>query len=183
MGVETVALAAITAGMGIYQGISAQRASNEQAKLMESDGILLESEARREAGRIVEEGQRFADQQKMAYIGSGVEIGGSAVVTLAQTDKWAQEEATAVRDRATAIRKYYDRSAKIARNQGMASFISGIAQGAASAFGVYSAGKGVATSNVGASPVGTGTLLGTPKTTGKSGYGSRASAYQSLRVK
>jgi len=175
MGAEILAIAAV--GMGVAQGATSYMAMNDKAYLQEEEGILLEGEARREANRIEDEGQRFAAQQKMAYIGSGVEIGGSAVVTLAQTDKWAKEEATAVRDRATAIRGYYDRSAKISRNQGMASFITGIAQGLASGYGMYSGAQGVKTSDLGGT-----TPTGMTKTTGKSGYGSRSSAYQSLRV-
>lgn len=139
MGAEVLALT--TAGMGIAQGFTQQKAYNEPAGLYERDAVLLEGEHMREANRIEDEGRRFADQQKMAYIGSGVEIGGSAVVTLAQTDKWAQAEAQSVRDRGRAIRDYYGRSAKIARGQGRAAFISGIASGLAQGYGIYSATK------------------------------------------
>lgn len=177
MGVE--ALVGLTVGMGVLQGVSGYRAGQDTASMRETEGILLEGEAMREADRIEDEGRRFAANQKMAYVGSGVEIGGSAVVTLAQTDKWAQAEAGAVRDRAKAMRQYYDRSAQIARNQGKAAFISGIAQGIASGVSVYSATKMPGTGGSGADITKTGVV----KTTGKGGYGSAASAYRSLKVK
>lgn len=139
MGAEVLALT--TAGMGIAQGFTQQRAYNEQAGLYERDAALLESESIREGARIEDEGKRFADEQKMAYIGSGVEIGGSAVVTLAQTDKWAATEAEAVRERGRAVRDYQLRSAKIARGQGRAAFVSGVLGGLAEGYGIYSSTK------------------------------------------
>ena len=177
MGVETLAVAMV--GMGLLEGITGYNTYQNQGTLLEAEGVRLEGESRREASRIEDEGRRFADRQKMAYIGSGVEIGGSAVVTLAQTDKWAAEEAQSVRDRGTALKDYHDRSAKIARNQGMASFISGVAGGLAKGYGVYSAGKMPAEYK---GKVDTPIKSVNPYS-GKSGYGSRASAYTSLRVK
>jgi hypothetical protein len=179
MGAEAGILAGITAGMGMIQGMSAYHTGQAEASMRETEGILLEGEAMREADRIEDEGRRFAARQKMAYIGSGVEIGGSAVVTLAQTDKWAQAEAESVRDRGRAMREYYDRAGRIARNQGKAAFISGIAGGIASGISVYSATKMPGAGGSGADVTKTGAV----KTTGKGGYGSGASAYKSLGVR
>ena len=175
MGAEVLALASV--GMGVWQGASQQRAYSEQAGLYEQDAALQYGEHMREAARVEDEGKRFAEEQKLAYIGSGVEIGGSAVVTLAQTDKWARTEAEAVRSRGRAVRDYYNRSAKIARGQGRAAFISGIAGGIAQGVSLYAGTKAPGIQGVGAK-----TGSGAVKTTGKSGYGSRASAYKSLRV-
>ena len=171
MGAEVLALAAV--GMGAWQGMSQSRAYNQQASAYEQDGILLEGEHMREATRIEDEGRRFADEQKMAYIGSGVEIGGSAVVTLAQTDKWARTEAEAVRDRGRAMRDYYGRSAKIARGQGRAAFVSGLLGGMAQGASIYSMTKAP---GIQGDPSMTG--AGAVKTTGKGGYGSRPIQYK-----
>ena len=173
-----LALSLVSVGMGLWQGMSQQRALNEQASMYEQDGILLEGEHRREASRIEDEGRRFADEQKMAYIGSGVEIGGSAVVTLAQTDKWARTEAEAVRSRGRAIRDYYGRSAKIARGQGRAAFVSGLVGGLAQGASIYA---GTKAPGIQGDPSMTG--AGAVKTTGKGGYGSGASSYRSLGVR
>ena len=175
MGAEMLAIVPMI--MGVSKGIAGYGAKNAQATMYDAEGIRLEGEANREAALIEDEGARFAGQQKMMYIGSGVEIGGSAVVTLAQTDKWAATEAQATRDRGRSLRAYYERSGRIARNEGRAAFISGIGEGiggAASTYYTAHAGFG-----------GGGGYQGkTVKSAsgGKSGYGSRASAYKSLRV-
>lgn len=146
MGAEILALA--TAGMGVAQGISAYQTGRQKSAAYASEGALLEGESFREAARIEDDGKRFAAEQKMAYIGSGVEIGGSAVVTLAQTDKWAKAEAESVRNRGRAIREYYGQAGKVARNQGRAAFLSSVLQGVASGYGVYrAAGAGIPGAN------------------------------------
>jgi len=130
-------LALMSAGMGVAQGISAMGSKRAEATMLEADAIRLEREAGREARRIEDDGKRFAARQKMTYIGSGVQIGGSAVVTLAQTDKWARTEAEAVRERGRAIREYYGRAAQIARREGMAAFIGGVTGGIARGISTY----------------------------------------------
>jgi len=140
MGAEAL-VGLIGLGAGIWQGYQQKRAYNEQANQFDADGMLLEDEAFREANLIEDEGRRFADSQKMAYLGSGVQIGGSAVVTLAQTDKWAKTKADAVRSRGRALRAYNERSGVLARRQGTASFIGGIAKGVTSAVGLYGTAK------------------------------------------
>lgn len=135
MGAEM--LATIPVAMGAIQGYSAYSAKTAQGSMYESEGIRLEGEHMREASRIEDEGRRFAAEQKLMYIGSGVEIGGSAVVTLAQTDSWAKAEAEATRDRGRALREYSYRSGRIARNEGIAGFISGIAGGIGKGVGTY----------------------------------------------
>lgn len=137
MGAELLTVSAL--GMGLAKGIAGYGSKTAQGSMYESEGIRLEGEANREAARIQDDGKRFADQQKMMYIGSGVEIGGSAVVTLAQTDAWATAEADATRARGRALKEYNYRQGRIARNQGMAEFISGIGSGIGDAVSVYSA--------------------------------------------
>ena len=135
MGAET--LAAVPVILGIGQGIAGYSAYNNQASMYESEGIILEGEARRDAAQIEDEGKRFAARQKMMYLGSGVEIGGSAVVTLAQTDKWAKAEAESVRSRGSAIREYYGRAGRTARRMGMAEFIRGVGGGIGGRISTY----------------------------------------------
>lgn len=135
MGAE--ALAIIPMVMGVSKGFAGYGAKTAQGAMYDAEGIRLEGEANREASRIEDEGARFAAKQKLMYIGSGVEIGGSAVVTLAQTDKWAATEAEATRARGRSLRSYYERSGAIARNEGKAAFISGIGEGIGNAAQTY----------------------------------------------
>lgn len=135
MGAEI--LSVIPVVMGASQGFAAYGAKTAQGEMYEAEGIRLEGESNREAARIEDEGARFAEEQKLAYIGSGVEIGGSAVVTLAQTDKYARTQAEAVRERGRAIRDYYGRSGAIAKREGVASFIQGIGSGIGTGLNTY----------------------------------------------
>ena len=122
---------------GAFEGYAKYQEGERVAGQYESQGRILEIEANIEASRIEEEGRTFAINQKMMYISSGVEIGGSAVVTLAQTDKWVKADAENVRARGRALRTYNYTSARIARSQGRAQFISGIAGGASKAISTY----------------------------------------------
>jgi ATP-dependent protease HslVU (ClpYQ) peptidase subunit len=88
---------------------------------------MLQAEANRDAQRIEEDGNRFAHKQKLMYIGSGVEYGGSAVVTIMQTKKWAAAEASAKRARGAAISQYGYQTARIQEGQGRAALVGGYA--------------------------------------------------------
>ena len=127
--------------MGIYQGHEANQAQKSAARQYETQGATLLAENYREAARIEDDGKRFAASQKMMYIGSGVDIGGSAVVTLAQTDKWAKADAEAVRSRGRALNAYNRQAGRNARNMGRSQFIGGIVQGVGSAYSIYSSTK------------------------------------------
>jgi len=127
MGAVAIATTAIGAGLSIYQGIQQNAASRAQAQTTRSYSDTLQFEANREAQRIEEDGNRFAQKQKLMYIGSGVEYGGSAVVTIAQTKKWAAAEASAKRERGAAIAQYGYQTAKIQEGQGRAALVGGFA--------------------------------------------------------
>lgn len=139
MGAEVLAASMI--GLGIAQGAASMSSRFSQAEKYREDANLLESENYREAARIEDDAKRFADEQKLMYIGSGVEIGGSAVVTLAQTDKWARTEAEAVRSRGRALKQYGYDTAKKTQREGIASFIQGIGRGVGSGYSIYNYAK------------------------------------------
>ena len=128
-------LAAILSGA--FAGYAKYQEGETTAAAYESQGRVLQIEANIEASRIEEEGREFAIDQKMMYISSGVEIGGSAVVTLAQTDKWTKIAAENVRSRGRSLRAYSNRSAGISRSQGRAQFMRGIMSGVSNAAMTY----------------------------------------------
>ena len=130
MGIVAIAATAIGAGLSIYQGIQQNAASRAQAQMTRSYSDMLQLEANREAQRLEEDGNRFAQKQKLMYIGSGVEYGGSAVVTIMQTKKWAAAEASAKRARGAAITQYGYQTAKIQEGQGRAALVGGFASAA-----------------------------------------------------
>ena len=126
-----MAAAAIIGAVGsIYLGISKKNAANALAGDMQYHGDLYAMEAFRTANIIEEEGQKFAAQQSLQYIGSGVQVAGSALITIAQTKKYAATEAAATRSRGEAQRDLAYSGAQIKQNENRASMISGVLQGA-----------------------------------------------------
>lgn len=125
----------IISGVGdIYTGISTFRASRTLAADQRAEGDILYAEAIRTARIIIEEGQRFAAGQSLQYIGSGVQIAGSALVTIAQTKKYAATEAAAVKSRGEALRRKARTTAERTESEGRASLVSGILGGVTSIF-------------------------------------------------
>jgi len=118
----------------IYSGITAFKASRELSSDMQYQGNVLYQEALRTADIIIEEGNRFAAGQSLQYLGSGVQIAGSALITIAQTKKYAATEAKATRAKGAAEKYLADRSAKRTENEGRASLVSGITSAATSLF-------------------------------------------------
>lgn len=119
----------------IYTGITAFNAANAYAEDLRYEGGLLYAESMRTAAIIVEEGQKFAAAQSLQYIGSGVEVMGSALVTIAQTKKYAATEAQAERARGQATRNLYEKRAGRAEDEGRAALVGGIIGGVANLVG------------------------------------------------
>ena len=121
--------AAIGAIGSIYTGITSMKAADEVAFDMRYQGNILYRESLRTAAIIDEQGRKFAAEQSLQYIGSGVQIAGSALVTLDQTRKYASTEAAAVRSKGAAERNLAYKGAQRKVDAGRASMISGIIGG------------------------------------------------------
>lgn len=121
-------------GGSIYAGISAYNSAKGLASDLRAQGEIVFSEAIRTANIIIEEGNNFAAAQSLQYIGSGVQIAGSALVTLEQTRKYAATEAAAVRNRGAATKALAEKTASRKESEGRASLISGILSGVSSVF-------------------------------------------------
>ena len=104
-----MAIQAIMMGVGVgMKALSAYSAYEEGQELGEQyrhAGALLKSESYREANIIRDQGHMFAQEQKMAYLGTGVQYAGSALVTVAQTKKFAESEAKAQERRGDALER------------------------------------------------------------------------------
>ena len=132
---STPTLGGIIGGIGdIYTGITTFKAAQEVASDTRFQGDLLYRESIRTSNIIVEEGKKFAAGQSLQYIGSGVQLAGSALVTIAQTVKYSETEASAVRAKGAATRELAYRSAKRKESEGRASLVGGIIGGISSIF-------------------------------------------------
>jgi len=125
----------VLGGLGsIYEGYSTFKESNILAEDLRIEGEIIYQEAIRSASMIQEEGRKFAAAQSLQYIGSGVQLAGSALVTLAQTKKYAETEAKAIKQQGSRSRDLAERNARTKEQEGRASLVSGIVGGISSIF-------------------------------------------------
>lgn len=123
----------------VYSGSKQKDADKAQASMAEDDARLLKWESEREAAITRDEGIRYAKEQAMAYMSSGVQLEGSALLTVAETIKLSETEAKAIEYRGGRMSDMKNREASIYRKQGRASFISSVFSGASDAASIYSA--------------------------------------------
>lgn len=122
-----LALAALLVAAGtIYTGITTFDSSHKQAKLFEEEGMLALDEAFRNASIIREDGRDFAASQSLQFIGAGVHLAGSALITMEQTIKYSEAEARATIKRGQAQASLAKKQADIRRSEGRAALIGSI---------------------------------------------------------
>ena len=147
---------AISAVGSIFSGVSSHISAQQAATDMRAEGEIVFRESMRTATIIEEEGRKFAAGQSLQYIGSGVQLTGSALITIAQTKKYAATEAQAVRDKGVAGKGLMDRTAARKENEGRASLISGIFGGVSG----FASLMGTSKAKTGTSKVKTGIVAG-----------------------
>jgi hypothetical protein len=152
-----VAVTAVSVGTALYSGYSANKSAKKQASLMEQQGQLQYEDALREGARIRDEGYRTQQKQVMEYIGSGVEIVGTALLVATETERLAEEEAYWTEKRGASQSDLANANAKITRSEGKAAMIASVGQAVGAGVNTWS-GMG---NSFGMAP------HGTPKTGGK----------------
>lgn len=132
----TPSVGGLIKGVGsIMAGLSAYNSGREVASDLRFQGNIAMQEAFRTAAIIREEGQKFAARQSLQYIGSGVQMGGSALVTIAQTKKYAETEAKATEAKGRAVQYLSEKQARLKEDEGRAALIGGILGGIGSILG------------------------------------------------
>ena len=124
----------LSAAGSLIGGLSAYQAGQRQAEEIQFQGQMALQEAFRSASIVREEGRDFAATQSLQFIGSGVELAGSALITIAQTKKYADTEAQALEAQGEAVAAYASRRAAVAKSEGRASLIGSIFSAGASLF-------------------------------------------------
>jgi len=117
---------ALTAIGSIYTGVTSLTAANRTADDLRQQGMLALDESLRDASMIREEGRNFMATQSLQFIGAGVELMGSALITMAQTKSYAESEARATEERGGAQADLAYRKASVTESQGRAALIGGI---------------------------------------------------------
>lgn len=132
MAAPLVFFAALSAGANIYSAYSNKKSANKEAAAYVEQAKIQYVESLRDAELIKYKGEIFAQRQSLQYIASGVILGGSALITLEQTRRFANEEANATARRGAAgLRLAYEKE-QITQNQGNASVIGSLITGVTS---------------------------------------------------
>jgi hypothetical protein len=116
----------LQAAGSIFSGVSAYGASRQAAEQLKAQGAVSFAESIRSANIIREEGAKFAAKQSLQYIGAGVQLVGTPLITTAQTKKYAETEARAVERRGRNLRSLADSQAQAKKDEGRAALIGGI---------------------------------------------------------
>jgi len=132
MAFPMLAFAAISLGSKLYSGYSKNKSLREEGAAVAQQGEEIYAESLREADMIRREGDIFSQKQSMQYIGAGVVLGGSSLITLKQTKMFAEEKASSVVRRGEATRDLGYAKEKIAKREGTASIIGGFGDAAVS---------------------------------------------------
>jgi hypothetical protein len=125
----------LQAAGSIYGGIASYIISGEQSSLLKEQGALTRDDYFKQAGLVRDEGRRVRAKQTMEYISSGVEIVGTPQLVLKETQRNASRMAGSLETTGINMESLYRKKAKIARQEGVSSMISGIFQGAGSIAG------------------------------------------------
>ena len=141
MAAPLLIFAGLSALAKVYSGYSKNKSLRDEGLLQEEQGAIFYKESLRDANIIRHEGQVFMQKQSLQYLSSGVELGGSALINLRQTELYAEEEAQATERRGKAGYDLAKRRNQIAKKEGTASLISGFLGGTTSVLSVFGDGE------------------------------------------
>ena len=136
----------ITAAGQLYGGIASYYSSMEQASLFETQASLLQEQGRltqddyyRQAALVRDEGHRARAKQTMEYISAGVEAVGTPQLMARETASKYMTKSSALQTTGRNYNMLYGRkasmerrTARVARNEGRASLITGVLNAAGS---------------------------------------------------
>ena len=132
-----IAQAAAQIAGGARSGSVAWKAAKTNYKQMRQTADQIRKESREEAARIRFEADKFAKNQMMGFISSGVTGEGTPTLLTKETYAFGEKEAKAVIEAGKREALNMDRQAKVEKAQGKAAIISSISGGASSASSAF----------------------------------------------
>lgn len=93
-------LAALTTLFSIGQGVAANDAAQQEAAAQKEQAKLKQNETLNLAKQKGIEGEQFKSQQALAFLASGINLSGSPLATLEETQIKTQKETQSIIDRA-----------------------------------------------------------------------------------
>ncbi len=136
---------AMAIGQGVLGGVQASaqwKAAKTNYKQMMNDADMTEKEGKRESERIRLSADKFAKNQMMDFISSGVTGEGTPTQLTKETYKFGEEEATAVLEASRQQALDLRRQAKVTKHQGKIGIASSIFGSAAQGASTYMGAKG-----------------------------------------
>lgn len=121
---------AVVVGSALYSGYSSYQSGKAAEKSNKLQGALSQEDYYRQAALTRDEGYRTKQQQVMDFIGAGVEIQGTPLLMMLETEKKAEAEAGYLEGTGDAMRGLYNAKGRIAANEGKAALISSIGSAA-----------------------------------------------------
>lgn len=121
----------LSGGATLFSAISTYQESKRQASGLREQASTTLFEAYRDASITRQETRDFMAKQSLQFIGSGVELTGSALITIAQTGKYGETEARATESKGRAEASRLMEAAASTERQGRAALISGVLNTAA----------------------------------------------------
>jgi hypothetical protein len=135
------ALYGVSAGLQILQGFYGSMAADAQASQAESRARMLRMETEAEIDRYRIQGTQFKAKQKLAYLKNGVQLSGSPLDVLNDTELTIRENISAMRASGEAQAQDLQGQAASLRLGGRAAFLGGFGgalQAGAQGYGDYS---------------------------------------------
>jgi len=117
-------------GAGVFSGVSALLAANDQASLLREQGALTRDDYFRQAALVREDGHRTRAKQAMEYVSAGVELAGTPLLMLRETLSKAGAKSRALEVTGLNYERLYNRKAQITKNEGRAKLVGDIMTGA-----------------------------------------------------
>lgn len=141
LGVSSTGWAGISIGARLGAGISDMISGFGQARLfrLQGDASLMSAELNAQVIRGM--AKQTAAQQKADYLSSGVNIGGTSAITIAQTIAWGEAEAKQTELRGQIAKTMSDIEATRAKYRGISSLVNSTF-GALSSYGAAATGGG-----------------------------------------
>lgn len=117
---------ALLAVSSLVSGYSQYQSSKSQSMFEELQGEATQLDYDHKAYLALDEGYRLRQQQAMEYIGAGVEIQGTPLLMLAETERRTIVEAESIRRTGGQLNIMAKANASTTRNQGRSGLISSI---------------------------------------------------------
>ena len=125
-------LAALTTLFSIGQGVAANDAAQQEAAAQKEQAKLKQNETLNLAKQKGIEGEQFKSQQALAFLASGINLSGSPLATLEETQIKTQKETQSIIDRANNQYALDISNAEKLQREGTAAIFGGVVKGASS---------------------------------------------------